>query len=41
MLSSREEYQMMYDSEEKLWWYKILHEKILNEIIAKFGKLRF
>lgn len=38
MLSSREEYQMMYDSEEKLWWYKILHEKILNEIIAKFGK---
>jgi SAM-dependent methyltransferase len=37
MLSSREEYQMMYDSEEKLWWYKILHEKILKEIVKKFG----
>ena len=38
MLSSREEYQMMYDSEEKLWWYKILHEKILKEVVAKFGQ---
>lgn len=38
MLSSREEYQMMYDSEEKLWWYVILHEKILKEIIARFGQ---
>lgn len=38
MLSSREEYQMMYDSEEKLWWYKILHEKILKEIITRFGQ---
>lgn len=38
MLSSREEYQMMYDAEEKLWWYKILHEKILREIIARFGQ---
>jgi len=28
---------MMYESEEKLWWYKILHEKILNEIVIKFG----
>lgn len=40
MLSSREEYQMMYDSEEKLWWYKILHEKILKEIVTKFEKNR-
>ena len=37
MLSSRQEYQMMYDSEEKLWWYKILHEKILSEIVNEFG----
>lgn len=37
MLSSREEYQMMYDSEEKLWWYRILHEKILKTIIDRFG----
>ncbi|MBA4853339.1 bifunctional 2-polyprenyl-6-hydroxyphenol methylase/3-demethylubiquinol 3-O-methyltransferase UbiG [Emticicia sp. BO119] len=40
MLSSREEYQIMYNSEEKLWWYKILHEKILNEIVIKFGQNR-
>lgn len=38
MLSSREEYQMMYASEEKLWWYKILHEKILREIRNRFGE---
>lgn len=38
MLSSREEYQAMFESEEKLWWYKILHEKILHEITNRFGE---
>jgi 2-polyprenyl-3-methyl-5-hydroxy-6-metoxy-1,4-benzoquinol methylase len=38
MLNSREEeFKMMYEAEEKLWWYRILHEKILTEIQAKFG----
>jgi SAM-dependent methyltransferase len=38
MLDSREEeFKMMYEAEEKLWWYRILHEKILTEIQAKFG----
>ena len=35
--SSEEEFKMMYEAEEKLWWYRILHEKILAEIQLKFG----
>jgi 2-polyprenyl-3-methyl-5-hydroxy-6-metoxy-1,4-benzoquinol methylase len=34
--SSEEEFKMMYEAEEKLWWYRILHEKILTEIESKF-----
>ncbi|UTA66235.1 bifunctional 2-polyprenyl-6-hydroxyphenol methylase/3-demethylubiquinol 3-O-methyltransferase UbiG [Emticicia sp. 21SJ11W-3] len=37
MLSSRQEYQIMYEAEGQLWWYKILHEKILNTISSKFA----
>lgn len=36
--SSEEEFRMMYEAEEKLWWYRILHEKILTEIQHSFGK---
>ena len=36
LYSSEEEFKMMYEAEEKLWWYKILHEKILVEIERKF-----
>jgi SAM-dependent methyltransferase len=36
MLINYNEYRMMYEAEEKLWWYKILHEKVLNEIQNKF-----
>jgi SAM-dependent methyltransferase len=35
--SSEQEFKMMYEAEEKLWWYRILHEKILTEIQAKFA----
>lgn len=35
--SSEEEFKKMYEAEENLWWYKILHEKVLAEIQAKFG----
>ncbi|CAH0994914.1 hypothetical protein EMA8858_01027 [Emticicia aquatica] len=38
MLINYEEYRMMYEAEEKLWWYKILHEKVLTEIQKKFGE---
>jgi 2-polyprenyl-3-methyl-5-hydroxy-6-metoxy-1,4-benzoquinol methylase len=34
--SSEEEFRMMYEAEEKLWWYRILHEKILTEIQEEF-----
>ena len=34
--SSEEEFKMMYEAEEKLWWYRILHEKTLTEIQIKF-----
>lgn len=36
MLINYEEYRMMYEAEEKLWWYRILHEKVLKEIQNKF-----
>ena len=37
MLNSSEiEFKMMYEAEEKLWWYRILHEKVLAEIQQKF-----
>lgn len=35
--SSDEEFSIMYEAEEKLWWYRILHEKVLNEIKQKFA----
>jgi SAM-dependent methyltransferase len=35
--SSEEEFRMMYQAEEKLWWYRILHEKILQEIQQEFA----
>ena len=35
--SSEEEFKVMYEAEEKLWWYRILHEKILAEIQVKFA----
>ncbi len=36
MLINYEEYLAMYQAEEKLWWYKVLHEKVLKEIQKKF-----
>ncbi len=38
MLINYDEYRAMYEAEEKLWWYKVLHEKVLKEIKNKFGK---
>ena len=35
--SSEEEFRMMFEAEEKLWWYRILHEKVLKEIEGKFA----
>ena len=33
MLLNSEEYAAMFNVEEKLWWYKILHERILEEVV--------
>ena len=38
MLINYDEYRAMYKAEEKLWWYKVLHEKVLKEIKNKFGE---
>jgi SAM-dependent methyltransferase len=35
--SSEAEFRMMYEAEEKLWWYRILHEKVLVEIQQRFA----
>jgi trans-aconitate methyltransferase len=35
--SSEEEFSIMYQAEEKLWWYRVLHEKVLAEIHAKYA----
>ncbi|MFY7827796.1 MAG: class I SAM-dependent methyltransferase [Flectobacillus sp.] len=36
--SSHEEYRMMFEVEEKLWWYQTLHERVLKGIEHNFGK---
>ncbi len=40
MLKNTKEYQAMFEVEEHLWWYKILHEKVLNALKENFGKNR-
>ncbi len=37
MLANQNEYRMMFEAEEKLWWYKILHEKAYSQIVEVFG----
>ncbi len=36
MVDNRAEYQRMHDLEGTLWWYQILHEKILHQISRRF-----
>lgn len=36
MIDSPQEYQNMFDVEQKLWWYQILHEKVLYQIKKHF-----
>lgn len=37
MVNNRAEYERMHDLEGTLWWYKILHEKILRQIRCRFA----
>lgn len=34
MLLNSEEYQAMFEVEENLWWYKILHKRVLDEVLS-------
>ena len=36
MIDNRLEYQRMYEVEQKLWWYQVLHGKILAQITKHF-----
>ncbi len=38
MFINHNEYQMMFDAEEKLWWYRFLHHKVLKTIEEAHGK---
>lgn len=37
MIGNRLEYQRMYEVERALWWYQVLHGKVLNNIKKHFG----
>ena len=39
MIDNRLEYQRMFEVEQKLWWYQILHEKVLKQIRKHFKAL--
>ncbi|MFN8431173.1 MAG: class I SAM-dependent methyltransferase [Spirosomataceae bacterium] len=38
MLINHAEYEAMYEVEERMWWYKILHIKTLEAISSHFGQ---
>ncbi|MCE6988724.1 bifunctional 2-polyprenyl-6-hydroxyphenol methylase/3-demethylubiquinol 3-O-methyltransferase UbiG [Dyadobacter sp. CY323] len=38
MIDNRLEYQRMFEVEQKLWWYQVLHEKVLTSIKRHFGE---
>ncbi|SKC08886.1 class I SAM-dependent methyltransferase [Dyadobacter psychrophilus] len=38
MIGNRLEYQRMYETERALWWYQVLHGKVLDKIKQHFGK---
>lgn len=40
MIDNREEYRSMFEVEQKLWWYQILHERIFDQIKKHFGSSR-
>ena len=38
MIDNRLEYQRMYEVERTLWWYQVLHGKVIHQIRQHFGK---
>jgi SAM-dependent methyltransferase len=39
MIDNRLEYQRMYETERRLWWYQILHGKVLSQIRKHFSAM--
>jgi len=37
MIDKRDEYEKMYRLEQRLWWYRILHERVVQAIRDRFG----
>lgn len=37
MIGKRDEYEKMFRLEQRLWWYRILHERVLRAIGRQFG----
>lgn len=38
MLDRHEEYDRMAECEQKLWWYRALHERTVEAIRQRFGQ---
>ncbi|RCR71494.1 class I SAM-dependent methyltransferase [Larkinella punicea] len=36
MIGNRDEYESMFQVERKLWWYRILHQKVIQQIQSHF-----
>lgn len=37
MFINHNEYEMMFTAEEKLWWYRFLHQKVLKSLRNRYG----
>lgn len=37
MIDNRAEYERMYQVERSLWWYQILHDRVLHQLRQHFG----
>jgi SAM-dependent methyltransferase len=38
MIGKRDEYERMFEAERDLWWYRILHQKVVSQIKNHFDK---
>lgn len=36
MIGKSDEYQRMYDAEQELWWYRVLHQKVVAQLQSHF-----
>jgi trans-aconitate methyltransferase len=38
MIGKRDEYERMYQAEQRLWWYRVLHQKVGTYLQKQFGE---